>query len=97
MNELKDAFYSLKSNKSPEDGDISYNVIKKCFDRLCQPKQYLFEKGVFLSIEKGVFLDNLKMTEVSPLYKGEESNDVSTLECQMSVLLAYLLFKICLY
>ena len=29
MNELKDAFYSLKSNKSPGYDDISYNVIKK--------------------------------------------------------------------
>ena len=27
--ELKDAFYSLKSNKSPGYDDISYNVIKK--------------------------------------------------------------------
>ena len=29
MNELKDAFYSLKSNKSPGYDDISYNVIEK--------------------------------------------------------------------
>ena len=35
MNELKDAFYSLKSNKSPGYDDISYNVIKKCFGSLC--------------------------------------------------------------
>ena len=37
MNELKDAFYSLKSNKSPRYDDISYNVIKKCFNSLCEP------------------------------------------------------------
>ena len=35
MNKLKDAFYSLKSNKSPGYDDISYNVIKKCFGSLC--------------------------------------------------------------
>ena len=29
MNELKDAFYSLKSNKSPGYEDISYSVIQK--------------------------------------------------------------------
>ena len=29
MNELKNAFYSLKSNKSPGYDHISYNVIKK--------------------------------------------------------------------
>ena len=51
MNELKDAFYSLKSNKSPGYGDISYNVNKKCFGSLCEPLKYFFN----LSIEKGVF------------------------------------------
>ena len=29
MNELKDAFFSLKSNKSPGYDDISFNVLKK--------------------------------------------------------------------
>ena len=37
MNELKDAFYSLKSNENPGYDDISYNVIKKCFGSLCEP------------------------------------------------------------
>ena len=37
MNELKDAFYSLKSNKSPGYDDISYNVIKKCCGSLFKP------------------------------------------------------------
>ena len=50
MNELNDAFY-LKSNKRWGYGDISYNVIKKCFDSLCEPLKYLFN----LSIEKGFF------------------------------------------
>ena len=35
INELKDVFYCLKSNKSPRYDDISFNVIKKCFDSLC--------------------------------------------------------------
>ena len=37
VNELKDAFYSLKSNKSLGYDDISYNVIKNCFASLCEP------------------------------------------------------------
>ena len=37
MNELKDAFYSLKSNENPGYDYISYNVIKKCFGSLCEP------------------------------------------------------------
>ena len=31
INELKDAFFSLKINKSPGYGDISFNVLEKCF------------------------------------------------------------------
>ena len=73
MNELKDAFYSLKSDKSPGYDDISYNVIKKCFGSLCEPLKYLFN----LSIEKGVFPDDLKIARVTPIYKGEDSSDVS--------------------
>ena len=34
MNELKDAFFSLKINKSPGYDDISFNVVKKCFVNL---------------------------------------------------------------
>ena len=37
INELRDAFYSLKSNKRPGYDDITYNVIKKCFGTLCEP------------------------------------------------------------
>ena len=60
MNELKDAFYSLKSNKSP------FN----------------------LSNEKGVFPDDLKIARVTPIYKVEDSSDVSNYR-PMSVLPCY--------
>ena len=73
MNELKDAFYSLESNKSPGYDDISYNVIKKCFESLCESLKYLFN----LSIEKGTFPDDLKIARVTPIYKSEDSSDVS--------------------
>ena len=67
MNELKDAFKSLKSNKSPGYDDISFNVVKKFFGSLCEPLRYFFN----LSIEKGVFPDDLKIAWVTPIYKGE--------------------------
>ena len=35
MNELKDAFFSLKIKKRPGYDDISFNVFKKCFSSLC--------------------------------------------------------------
>ena len=37
INELKDAFFSLKINKSPGHDGVSFNVIKKCFGELCEP------------------------------------------------------------
>ena len=73
MNELKDAFYSLKSNKSPGYDNISYNVIKKCLGSLCEPLKYLSN----LSIEKGVFPDDSKIARITPIYKSEDSSDVS--------------------
>ena len=37
INELKDASFSSKINKSPGYDDISFNVLKKCFSRFCEP------------------------------------------------------------
>ena len=59
-NYLKDGFYSLKSNKSPGYDNISYNVIKKCFDSLYESLKYLFNLSVEKSVEKSVPPDNLK-------------------------------------
>ena len=76
INELKDAFYSLKSDKGPDYNDISYNAIKKCFDSFYEPLKHLFN----LSIEKGVFPDNLIIARVTSIYKGIGSSDVVTID-----------------
>ena len=59
MNELKDAFFSLKINKSPGYDGISFNVLKKCFSSLCEPLKYLF------NLEKGIFPGDLKIAKVT--------------------------------
>ena len=51
INELKDAFFSLKLYKSPWYDKISFNVVRKCFSELCQPLKHVFN----LSIETGMF------------------------------------------
>ena len=43
INELKDAFFSLKINKSPDYDEISLNVVKKCFDPLYDYLKFIFE------------------------------------------------------
>ena len=73
INELKDAFFSLKINKSPGHDGVSFNVIKKCFGELCEPLKYLFN----LSIVKGIFPDDLKIGKVIPIYKADNSSNVS--------------------
>ena len=59
INELKDAFFSLKTNKSPDADKIKFNVIKHCFGDLCVP----------LSLQSGVFSDLMNIAIVSPVFK----------------------------
>ena len=73
IKELKDAFFSLKINKSPGHDGMSFNVIKKCFDESCEPLKYLFN----LSIVKGNFCDDLKISKVTPIYKADKSSNIS--------------------
>ena len=40
INELKDAFFSLKMNKSTGTDEISFNVIKNCFGELTCKLEY---------------------------------------------------------
>ena len=56
VNELKDAFFSLQTNKSLGHDGISFNVIKNCFGPLSNPLLNIFN----LSLEKGIFPDELK-------------------------------------
>ena len=42
INELKDAFFFLKTNKSPGADEINFNIIKHCVGELCGPLKYLF-------------------------------------------------------
>ena len=73
INELKNAFFSLNINKSPGHDGVSFNVIKKCFGELCEPLKYLFN----LSIVKGIFPDDLKIAKVTPIYKADNSSNIS--------------------
>ena len=63
----------MKINKSPGYDDISFNGLKKCFRSLCEPLKYLLN----LSIEKGIFPDDLKIAKVTPIYKTVDKSDLS--------------------
>ena len=67
--ELKEAFYSLKTNKRTDYDDISY-VVKNCFGELCDPLLHIFNQ----SSSSGIFPDSLKIGKVTPIYKDGESS-----------------------
>ena len=71
INELKDAFFPLKLNKSAGYDEISFNVIKNCFGELCDPLKYIFN----LSFEKSIFPDRMKIAKVTSVFKGGDSAD----------------------
>ena len=72
INELKNDFFSLKINKIPGHDGVSFNV-NEFFGVLCEPLKYLFN----LSIVKGIFPDDLKIAKVTPIYKANNSSNIS--------------------
>ena len=72
-NELKDAFFSPKTNESPGADERNFNVIKHCFGELCGPLKYLFDS----SLQSGVIPDLTKITIVSPVFKTDNTAGIS--------------------
>ena len=73
INELKDAFSSLKINKSTGAYEISFNVIKNCFGELSEILRYLFD----LSLQTGIFPDPLTIAKVTPVFKIADLKGIS--------------------
>ena len=71
INELKDAFFSLQTNKSSSHDEISFDVIKSCFGSLSKPLLHIFR----LSLEEGILPDDLRIAKVTPIFKGDDEND----------------------
>ena len=63
--ELEIAFTALKTNKSPGFDEISPNVVKCVFDAIIKPIKHIFG----LSLNKGIFPDQLKIARVTPIFK----------------------------
>ena len=63
---------------------MSFNFIKRCFGKFCEPLKYLFN----LWIVKGIFPDDLKIAKVTPIYKADNSSYVSNYK-PISVLLCF--------
>ena len=66
-NEIKEAFRSLKHNKSRGYDHISSSVVNETSDIFCTSLKYIFN----LSLQQGIFPENLKISNVSPIYKKD--------------------------
>ena len=64
--------FSLKTNKSPGYDEVSFNVIKQYFGPLDKLLLHIFN----LSIEKGIFHDDLKIASVTPIFKDGHEEDL---------------------
>ena len=73
INELKDTFFSLKTNKSPSANKKNFNVIKHCFGDLCRHLKYLFDS----LLQSGAFPDPMKIAIVSPIFKTGDTADIN--------------------
>ena len=62
---LKDALFSLKINNSPGYDEISFDVVKESLSELYDPLKFIFK----LSLEKGIFPNDLKTARVTPVSK----------------------------
>ena len=65
INELKNAFFSLKIYKSAGADEIPFNVIKNCFGELSDILRYVFD----LSLQTGIFPDPRRVAKVTPVFK----------------------------
>ena len=73
INELKDAFFPLKMDKSNGADKIFLNVIKNCLGELSYILRYAFD----LSLQTGIFTDSVKIAKVTPVFKTDDLNEIS--------------------
>ena len=94
VSKLKDVFFSLQTNKSAGHDGISFNVVKYCFGLISTPLLNIFN----LSLEKGIFPDEVKIVRVAPVCKTDDENDfgnyrpISVLPC-FSKMLKRIMYK----
>ena len=65
INGLKDAFYSLKTNKSPGYDDISSNIIKQFFGTFNRPLHYIYN----ICLQSGVLPEEINKNHATRKYK----------------------------
>ena len=81
INELKEAFFSLKANKISGYDDINFNVVKKCSGEINEPLKFILN----LSLENKIFPEKIKIAEVTPLFKNGNRENIRNYHPSSSV------------
>ena len=71
--EVRNAFYSLKTNKSPGCNNISFNAINNVFDFIVEPLWYIFSN----SLAQRIFPQEMKIARKTNIYKGGGKENVA--------------------
>ena len=85
---MKNAFFPLKIDKGPGFGELSFNLVKKCFVELYDPWNFVCD----LSLEKGIFPDGLKIARVNSVLESDDHSKlgnyrpISVLPCFFKIL-----------
>ena len=83
VNEFKNAFFLVKTNKCPGHDEININVIKSCLGERCEPLQYLLT----LYFEKSIVSDNLTISKVTPVFTAGDNTELSNYRNSNNILL----------
>ena len=78
--EIKEDLRSLKPYKSPGYDNISSSVVNETSDIFFTPLKYIFN----LSLQQGIFPENLKIAKVSQIYQKDERVFTDKLQTNIS-------------
>ena len=70
VNDPKEAYFWLDINESPGYDDISFNVVRNCFDSLLKLLMAIFN----LSLQKGCFPGEFETASVISVFKADDVN-----------------------
>ena len=68
VEEVRKAFYSLKTKKSPGNDYISLNAMNNVFDFIGEPLRYIFSNPLV----QGLFLEVIKFAQITPIDKDRD-------------------------
>ena len=97
--EVRNTFYSMKTNKSPGYDGISFNATNNVFDFTVEPLRYIFSN----SLTQGIFPEEMKITRKTPIYKGGDKENtvnyrpISVLPCFSKILKRIMYNRLYLY